>query len=91
MTGKVIAFSIVDERCEPHNRDSLFDFLVHIQGSLLAAVFCVGPIPPPHNGTDTKNGCKEATFRATGTCNRPIPSSCLPPLQSESKCEVFLA
>ena len=23
-------------------------------------------------------------------CNRPFPSSCLPPLQSESKCEVFL-
>ena len=24
------------------------------------------------------------------TCNGPFPSSCLPPLQSESKCEVFL-
>ena len=23
-------------------------------------------------------------------CNRPFPSSCLPPLQSESKCEVFV-
>ena len=22
--------------------------------------------------------------------NRPFPSSCLPPLQSESKCEVFV-
>ena len=22
--------------------------------------------------------------------NRPFPSSCLPPLQSESKCEVFM-
>ena len=22
--------------------------------------------------------------------NRPFPSSCLPPLQSESKCEIFV-
>ena len=25
-----------------------------------------------------------------GICNRPFPRSCLPPLQSESKCEVFV-
>ena len=25
-----------------------------------------------------------------GDLNRPFPSSCLPPLQSESKCEVFV-
>ena len=25
-----------------------------------------------------------------GRGNRPFPSSCLPPLQSESKCEVFV-
>ena len=23
-------------------------------------------------------------------CNRPFPSSCLPPLQSKSKCKVFV-
>ena len=28
--------------------------------------------------------------RQYGQANRPFRSSCLPPLQSESKCEVFL-
>ena len=29
-------------------------------------------------------------FLAFAIANRPFPSSCLPPLQSESKCEVFV-
>ena len=29
-------------------------------------------------------------FVAKMLANRPFPSSCLPPLQSESKCEVFV-
>ena len=42
---------------------------------------------------------KELTFKETSTTttnfkrkdfSRPFPSSCLPPLQSESKCEVFV-
>ena len=28
--------------------------------------------------------------RSDHSLNRPFPSSCLPPLQSESKCEVFV-
>ena len=31
--------------------------------------------------------CKEPSITDT---NRPFPGSCLPPLQSESKCEVFV-
>ena len=33
---------------------------------------------------------RENKQRATTSTNRPFPSSCLPPLQSESKCEVFV-
>ena len=29
-------------------------------------------------------------YRFCHACNSPFPSSCLPPLQSESKCEVFV-
>ena len=31
-----------------------------------------------------------SSFPETAACDRPFLSSCLPPLQSESKCEAFV-
>ena len=47
---------------------------------------------PIRSETKTTSGLHMHIFPrfVSATCNRPFPSSSLPPLQSESKCEVFL-
>ena len=82
------------------NLDNRFSFIGPSQEFTNAGFLCAGKTrrnlnlseqsrQPAKSTHIRRNGWNQSCVQRCATPNRPFPSSC-PPLQSESKCEVFL-
>ena len=85
--------------CPPSGIHRLFKELVHRneyfghQNVIMFMVFFVRKLlgmQYPLDGNHPEDVVRGKVSRGLKRINGPFPSSCLPPLQSESKCEVFV-